>query len=282
MNVKRRGIVWVLLIFVCAPVVAQESARLCVIDEERLSALPGVLIYCNDKPVGVSNVEGCWNKSMGQPQDQWRLKMMGFVDTVFVWKEAVDLTIKMRPRDLESSTLTISTHLYGRPLQENTQSIESIDGRDIIRKRNVDAAAALERVPGVTIIDGQASFRGGSGYSYGAGSRVMLVIDDMPLLTADRNDIKWNYVATEMIDKMEVVKGASSVQYGSSALNGVVHVRTMVPREKPHLLFQTYTTSYSKPSVEGATWWNKEDTPNPRQGGCCFLLKVIFLIKQVI
>lgn len=267
MNVKRRGIVWVLLMFVCAPVVAQESARLCVIDEERLSALPGVLIYCNDKPVGVSNVEGCWNKSMGQPQDQWRLKMMGFVDTVFFWKEAVDLTIKMRPRDLESSTLTISTHLYGRPLQENTQSIESIDGRDIIRKRNVDAAAALERVPGVTIIDGQASFRGGSGYSYGAGSRVMLVIDDMPLLTADRNDIKWNYVATEMIDKMEVVKGASSVQYGSSALNGVVHVRTMAPREKPHLLFQTYTTSFSKPSVEGATWWNQEDTPSPRQGG---------------
>jgi len=88
MNVKRRGIVWVLLMFVCAPVVAQESARLCVIDEERLSALPGVLIYCNDKPVGVSNVEGCWNKSMGQPQDQWRLKMMGFVDTVFFWKDA--------------------------------------------------------------------------------------------------------------------------------------------------------------------------------------------------
>lgn len=250
---------------------AQGKAKLWVKDQERLSALPGALVYCNDKAVGITNTEGIWIKeSAGVTSDAYRLKMLGFIDTLFYWDAKSDLTIQMRPRDLESSTLTISATMYGRPLQENTQSIESIDGRDIIRKRNVDAAAILERVPGVTIIDGQASFRGGSGYSYGAGSRVMLVIDDMPLLTVDRNDIKWNYVPTEMIDKMEVVKGASSVQYGSSALNGVVHVRTMAPREKPHLLFQTYQTSYSKPSVEGSQWWNQDDQSGPRQGGMIF------------
>ena len=92
----------------------------------------------------------------------------------------------------------------------------------------------------------------------------------MPLLTADRNDIKWNYVPTEMIDKMEVVKGASSVQYGSSALNGVVHVRTMTPREKPHLLFQTYYTGYSAPVNQDAKWWGQDEIQNPRQGGMLF------------
>lgn len=102
MNVKRRGIVWFLLFFLSTPVFAQETTRLCVIDEERLSALPGVLIYCNEKPVGVTNVEGCWEKTDGLAQGQWRLKMLGFVDTVFVWNNGFDMTIRMRPRDLES------------------------------------------------------------------------------------------------------------------------------------------------------------------------------------
>lgn len=54
----------------------------------------------------------------------------------------------------------------------------------------------------------------------------MIVLDDQPLLTADRNDVKWNFIPMENIDQIEIVKGASSVQYGSAALNGVVNIHT--------------------------------------------------------
>ena len=61
------------------------------------------------------------------------------------------------------------------------------------------------------------------------GSRVTLVIDDVPILTPERNEILWDFVPLETTDQIEVVKGSSSVQYGSSALNGIVHARTRWP-----------------------------------------------------
>ena len=39
---------------------------------------------------------------------------------------------------------------------------------------STDLKDAIDKVPGVNIIDGQVSIRGGSGYSYGTGSRVQL------------------------------------------------------------------------------------------------------------
>ena len=61
----------------------------------------------------------------------------------------------------------------------------------------------MEQVPGVTIIDGQANIRGGSGFSYGAGSRVLLLVDDLPMLAADAGDIKWSFLPVENLEQVE-------------------------------------------------------------------------------
>jgi iron complex outermembrane receptor protein len=58
----------------------------------------------------------------------------------------------------------------------------------------VSLEQAIERLPGVDIIDGQANIRNGSGWSYGAGSRVLVMVDDIPMLAADAGDAKWNYL----------------------------------------------------------------------------------------
>ena len=46
--------------------------------------------------------------------------------------------------------------------------------------------------------------------------------------------VKFNgkLIATENINQVEVIKGASSVLYGSSALNGVINIRTAFPSKK--------------------------------------------------
>ena len=38
---------------------------------------------------------------------------------------------------------------------------------------------------GVQVVDGQANIRGGSGWSYNTGSRVLVMIDDMPILVSN-------------------------------------------------------------------------------------------------
>jgi TonB-dependent SusC/RagA subfamily outer membrane receptor len=91
---------------------------------------------------------------------------------------------------------------------------------------------AISKIPGVEVNERQASIRGGSGWSYGAGSRVLVLINDLPILSADAGDVKWSYMPVENISQIEVLKGASSVLYGSSAMNGVINIRTAYPTEK--------------------------------------------------
>src|SRR5690606_33995138 len=50
--------------------------------------------------------------------------------------------------------------------------------------------------------------------------------------------------------------GAASVLSGSSALSGSVHIRTAFPKAKPLTKVNLYSGFYSRPDVEGGTWWN--------------------------
>ncbi|MBK9015923.1 MAG: TonB-dependent receptor plug domain-containing protein [Saprospiraceae bacterium] len=122
----------------------------------------------------------------------------------------------------------------------------------------------LDKVPGVNLVGDQANIRGGSGYSYGAGSRVLLLVDDMPILQADAGYPQWEDVPLENIEQIEVVKGAASALYGSSALNGIVNVRTAYAKSKPETKISPFVTSYMAPRNEAAKWW---DTPRYSAGG---------------
>jgi len=68
-----------------------------------------------------------------------------------------------------------------------------------VNTRQLDETVGL--MPGVDVLDGQANIRGGSGYSYGAGSRVLLLLDELPLLSGDVNDIKWNAVPSKPLNR---------------------------------------------------------------------------------
>lgn len=106
---------------------------------------------------------------------------------------------------------------------------------------------ALGQSPGVYSMDGQISIRGGSGFSYGAGSRVMLLWNGVPMLSADAGDAKWNTVPIELLSSVEVLKGASSVLYGSGALNGIISVSEIMPTTKPYFNAKVQAGIYDNP-----------------------------------
>ena len=65
------------------------------------------------------------------------------------------------------------------------------------------------------------------------GSRCLILVDGMSVLTPGSGEINWNMIPMENVDQVEVLKGASSVLYGSSALNGLNHVKTKRPGLEP-------------------------------------------------
>lgn len=172
-----------------------------------------------------------------------------------------ELKIRMLADFNQLETVVVSVGKYEQKIEEVTVSMAVLKPALLENKNTVNCETIMEQVPGVTVQDGQVSMRGGSGFAYGAGSRVLLLVDDMPMLSGDAGDIKWNALPVENIEQIEVMKGASSVLYGSGALNGVVHVRTAYPREKPMTKINFTQGIYGDPARDSLRWWRKGDNP---------------------
>ncbi|MEZ4955530.1 MAG: TonB-dependent receptor [Saprospiraceae bacterium] len=158
-------------------------------------------------------------------------------------------------------TATVTSGKYEMALGEVTVSLDVIKPSLIENTNQTSLEGLLDKVPGVNMIGDQANIRGGSGFSYGAGSRVLLLVDDMPIYQADAGFPQWEDVPIENIEQIEVVKGAASALYGSSALNGIINVRTAYAKAEPETTFSPFYTAFSKPKNEDLAWWDGSETP---------------------
>lgn len=176
--------------------------------------------------------------------------------------ENVSLDVNFIKDSKNLGTVVVTGGQYDKRINEETISIDVV--KDYIIKNNAvqSLSDVVARTPGVTVIDGQANIRGGSGYAYGVGSRVMLLVDNMPLVRGDWGDLNWNFVPLENAEQVEVVKGAASVLYGSAALNGVINVRTAWPVDTvPETKVQVFSGVYFNPKREELRWWKRSQSP---------------------
>lgn len=153
-------------------------------------------------------------------------------------------------------TATVTSGKYEKPLAETTISLEVLKPRLLESTNSTSVDELLGKVPGVTMVDNQPNIRGGSGWSYGAGSRVLLLLDDIPALQADAGLPQWDDIPVENVAQIEVVKGAASALYGSSALNGIINVRTAYATSKPYTKISTFYTMYDDPKDISKIWWD--------------------------
>lgn len=74
------------------------------------------------------------------------------------------------------------------------------------------------------------SIRGSSEVAGGGiGNRVLLLLDGRPAITPESGGALWNLVPLGAIERIEVIKGAYSSLFGSSAMGGIVNVITRKP-----------------------------------------------------
>lgn len=154
-------------------------------------------------------------------------------------------------------TVTKTASRFETPVGKSPISIDVVQPTLVENTNATKVDEVVDKVPGVTVVDGQANIRGGSGFSYGAGSRVLLLVDDLPLLTGDAGQPNWRDIPVENIAQIEVVKGATSALYGSSALNGIINIRTAYATKEPYTKVSVFQTSFMNPAREGTDWWNR-------------------------
>ncbi len=173
--------------------------------------------------------------------------------------ETKELNVTLQEEISLLETVVVSASKFEKKLGEETVSLDVIKPNFIENQNLVTIDNAVERNPGVAVIDRQVNIRGGAGYSYGAGSRVLVLLDDLPILQADAGMPNWSSIPTENIGQIEVIKGAASALYGSSAMNGIINVRTAYPTNEPLTKISVWGTQYANPKTYDGTrgdWWN--------------------------
>ncbi|GAB5466328.1 MAG: hypothetical protein Kapaf2KO_17640 [Candidatus Kapaibacteriales bacterium] len=147
-------------------------------------------------------------------------------------------------KEFGAEAIVITASQSVQAVQEVPISVSSIQG-EMIRLRNTNTLdEALQYVPGVEINQDNISIRGSSGFSFGIGSRAVVLLDGFPLLAADNGDVKFDALPVYNLKRIEVVKGAGSALYGTSAIGGVINIITEEAEEGWNARVRSYSGGY--------------------------------------
>lgn len=190
------------------------------------------------------------------------------------FEEKLTVNLELEPRQNELDRVVVSGSRQEKQIAREVMSVTSIKPYLIANTNSNTLSDVLNKVPGVSVVDGQAIIRGSTGWSYNVGSRVMVLLDDMPLMGPDVGDVQWDLLPIEAAENIEVIKGPSSVLYGSSATSGTVNVRTGWPTNKPETKVTFFQGVQDNPRNKNSIWW--ERTTQPFNTGTFFVHKQKF------
>lgn len=248
---------------------AHSQTVIGTIVDKNNSPLIGVNVYSKSGKGVTTDLNGAFRLDLEEGLSKINFSYIGYETLTKEYSLEINKTknvkIVLSEVSKKLDVVVISAGKFEQRIEETTVSMEVIKPQMIENKNTTEIQTAMEQIPGVNITDGQANIRGGSGWSYGAGSRVLVMVDDMPLISGDAGQVQWKLIATENINQVEVIKGASSVLYGSSALNGVINIRTAFPSRKdieknPSIGYTKINSHYGFidfPQRSSLIWWNQ-------------------------
>lgn len=267
---KNRIVILFLCMVCCGQLFAQQSARGSVegivIDGEDDHPVVGANVVLHGTVLGaVTDNEGNFRlKNIPVGKYNLTVSLIGFKrKELFIEitaEEIKRISVELIPTPIQTEPVIITASKREQSLKDVPISVSVVDEQDLSHRNTITIDNALRYVPGVNVTRGQVNIRSSTGYSYGVGSRVLLLIDGLPMLSGDTEEIIWESIPTSNVQKIEIVKGSGSALYGSSALGGVINVITKSVQEKPETQLRMYGGFYGKPKYTTWQWTQNTQT----------------------
>jgi iron complex outermembrane receptor protein len=247
---------YILLLLLFIPFLSFSQVTGNIINKETKEPLIGAKIIASNGEKVISDIDGKFNLSGTEFPLTIITSMISFENDTTIIESSGDITISLGAPVINIGTVVVSAGRRSQKIEEVPISMEIIKTTMIDNKGITDLEQAVDQSPGVYAMDGQVSIRGGSGFSYGAGSRVLLLWNGVPMLSGDAGDTKWNSIPMEQTSQIEIMKGASSVLYGSGALNGIISLTEREPGPKAETRIKLMSGVYGNPKRETLKWWS--------------------------
>ncbi len=170
------------------------------------------------------------------------------------------LNIRMEPEIFTMGEVVVTANRFEEKLRNVPMRMHVISKRQLELQSATSADELIQYLPGVMIsrsfgifsTKSTVSMRGLGGNEQ---SRVLVLMDGVPVNKADGGSVNWNLVNTDMIDRIEVVKGPNSSLYGGNAMGGTINLISKRP-DKPFSLrasleYGTFQTVGGRISLSG-------------------------------
>lgn len=228
-----------------------------VVDSVDHEPIPGAIVTSGIHGA-VSLPDGTFSLLLPCGNHGFSCSQMGYATAVLSAKDyskgTIQVTFNLKKKSEEMDLLVVSASKHQQRLEDVTVSMEVLQPKLLQNKNITSLDEGLQQTPGVVIVDEEPQIRSGSGYSFGAGSRVQVLLDNMPILSGDAGKVSWGYLPMENVSQVEIIKGASSVLYGSAALSGVIHFRTRYATNQPYTHLQLWQGWYDMPTTPSYNW----------------------------
>jgi len=169
--------------------------------------------------------------------------MIGFQTVLLDTVSASDdpLHISMHPESYLTKEVVVSASRKSQSLNLAPASVGLVTRKQLLQAGTNSFDDAFNGINGITVTRSSNanvqsfSIRGASEVAGGGiGNRVLLLLDGRPAITPESGGALWNLVPLAAIERIEVIKGAYSSLYGSSAMGGIVNVITRTPDTASH------------------------------------------------
>jgi len=227
--------------------------------DENGESIPAAHIFLPHESIGASaDIDGNYSLEVGPGVHTFRTSAIGYaqIDTTFAVSGSKKVDFILPSKALVADPVIVTTSRVEQRLLDAPITTTVADGDIVESQVTIDIADALRQIPGITMNKYQISIRNSSGFSQGAGSRVAMLIDGVPVLAGDTGEIKWDALPTKALNQIEVVKGAGSSLYGSGALGGVVNIVTKTPAKNELKVFGKLGV-FDEPFYEQWDWTDK-------------------------
>ena len=143
----------------------------------------------------------------------------------------------------------------------------------ILKKEDIDEIPVFSfddvfvNAPGVFVLRPFGIFGsstvGVRGFGTNEQSRVLVLLDGIPINKSDLGGVNWNRIMPLSIQKTEIIKGPNSSLYGTGAIGGIINIisapnRQSINETKTNISFGTYNTLSASASVTQRILKNKK------------------------
>ncbi|MDQ7816170.1 MAG: TonB-dependent receptor [Melioribacteraceae bacterium] len=230
----------ILLLITTNSLIAQNSTlKGRIIDAKFDSAVQGAIIFISYRFMTYSNLEGYYSiKNLPEGKYQIKISRIGYKpisDSIIINSQVIIKDFILDPSPIELDEVIVSTDRTDKFLRNSPYS-ELLLGKEAIQNKPFQSLSdILKDEPGVSLLrDGiwgtEVSIRGLNR------ENVVTLIDGNRIATSTDIAARLSLFNLNDIERIEVIKGASSSVYGSGATGGIVNIITKSP-----VLYEKFT-----------------------------------------